>query len=170
MADERRVFIGTDYGTNAGAIPFLGNYNFHEANVIVWSPSALTNELSKSGQIVPQQMYKTIVERLTSLGQWVEQGHTLVLIGANTVPFNYADAGNVARNTRLEAIAPFVGVEFVPASGTRVEYCGPSNLQAVFSNLIPRMRYDCLLNGAELVPLLRVAAATVGTNQVRGLP
>jgi hypothetical protein len=166
MTDERLLFIGSDYGIGAGGIPLLGNHNFHEANFIICSPMTLAGELAKLGQIVPQRTYASMLERLTSLGQWVEQGHTLVLIGANTVPFSYVDAGNVGRSIRLEEIPPFAGVQFVAASGTRVEYCGPSNLQVAFRNLIPRMKYECLLDGADLTPLLRVAAATMGTNQV----
>ncbi|WP_420966821.1 hypothetical protein [Bradyrhizobium sp. B120] len=166
--DERRLFIGMDYGTGAGAVPLLGNHNLDEANIIFWTPSTLASELAKLGTVIPAHAHSSLQQRLALLTRWVEQGHTLVLIGASTLPFAHYDKSGAGRQARLEEFAPLAGIDFSVATGTRVEYCGPSTLANVFTSLVPRMRYDCLLNSAELVPLLRVAAATTGTLQVIG--
>lgn len=75
---------------------------------------------------------------------------------------------NIAQNSRLEEYAPLSGISFLTATGTRVDYCGPPALKEVFESKLSRFRYDSLIAGEALVPLLRVAAATAGTSQIVG--
>jgi hypothetical protein len=168
MAEERRLFIGADYGTNAGVFPLLGNHNLHEANVIFWHPPSVMSELAKHGNVAPAYIKSVLEDRLTALRDWVEQGHTLVVVGTRSLPFQHHDDFGNLRSTCLEELNPLLGIDFVSASGTRIEFCGPPWMAEAFRNLVPRMTYQCLLQGADLKPLLRVAAATTGAVQIIG--
>jgi len=59
-------------------------------------------------------------------------------------------------------------LSFTTTTGSRLEYCGPPAMEEVFESHLARFRYNSLIIGEGLVPLLRVAAATVGTIQVVG--
>jgi hypothetical protein len=65
-------------------------------------------------------------------------------------------------------LAPLDGLSFTTTTGARLEYCGPPAIEEIFESQLARFRYDSLITGEGLVPLLRVAAATLGTMQVVG--
>jgi hypothetical protein len=167
MSNDRRLFIGPNCVGEA-YVPFLGSHNFDEANVIFWSPLTIALEFQREGHLVQQATYQMLQGRMSALAAWVTQGHTLVLIGSNTVPFQYVDNQNVGRIACLEQAAPLVGVNFKVATGARAEYCGPSWIEEVFRDQLPNMRYDTLISGDELTPLLRVGAAIAGAQQIIG--
>jgi hypothetical protein len=160
--DDRRLFIGGSYGVSSEAIPFLGTRNFNEANTLFLTWSSVANEVVKSGHSLSFSVFSQLEKRLAELNEWVARGHTLILIGSFSVPFVHVNKQNMAVSTRLEAFAPLNQVEFVVASGTRVQYCGPPSAEEVFSDQLGRIRYETLLKSDSIVPLLRVAAATAG--------
>lgn len=169
MRGDRRLFIGPNCFGEA-YVPFLGTHNFDEANVIFWSPQTIVGELQHKGQghLVQPDMYKMLQARMSALAAWVSEGHTLVLIDSNTVSFQYVDHQNMAQHACLEHTPPLVGVSFKAATGVHVEYCGPSWTDEVFRDQIPRIRYNTMIVGDELTPLLRVRAATAGAQQIIG--
>jgi hypothetical protein len=168
MTEQQRLFIGRDYGTGARVVPFLGNHNIHEANLIFWHPPSLLEELAPHGKLIPPSMKALLEQKMTALSEWVQQGHTLIVVGTHSLSFRYQDAVGQHKVFRLESLAPLKEVAFVAASGSRIEFCGPPRMKDVFSNLLPRMTYQCLMSGSNLEPLLRVAAATTGAVQIVG--
>ncbi|KYK49468.1 hypothetical protein A1D31_24435 [Bradyrhizobium liaoningense] len=167
--NHQRLFVGSNYGAEGETIQFLGTRNFNETDVIFVTYLALASEFLNPGNLVPWTVYSALERRLTELNDWISRGHTLVVIGAFSVPVAYATDTNKARSTRLEDISPLNLVEFTSASGSRVEYCGPPVAEEVFSDVLGRLKYESLLNGENFIPLLRVAAATGGgASQVVG--
>ncbi|MFX5401127.1 hypothetical protein ABTD25_20275, partial [Acinetobacter baumannii] len=65
-------------------------------------------------------------DRLSSLADWIRQGHTLILIGHAPLKYNFQDpqSGRVVP-VPLEGHPPLDEIEFKSAVGTRIEYCGP---------------------------------------------
>ncbi len=159
--NDRRLFIGNNYGTAGEEIAFLSTRNFNEANIIFLTYPSAAAEFYKSGQAVTWLTFSRLTARLAELSDWISRGHTLVVFGAFSVPFTHVNKqNNLATNTRLEDISPFDQVSFVAASGSRVEYCGPVAAQEVFGDVVECLRYENLLDSKSIVPLLRVAAAS----------
>ena len=161
-SDDRWLFVGNSYGAATEAIHFLSTRNFNEADTIFLSLPSVASEFVKPGHSVQFSTYSILEARLAELNGWVSRGHTLVVIGSSSVPFTFVNQQKAAIRTRLEKMAPLDDVEFVPASGARVQYCGPPAAEEVFSDAIRRIRYENLLKSKSIVPLLRVAAATAG--------
>ena len=105
---------------------------------------------------------------MSALANWVAQGHTLILIGSNTIPFRYYNDQNIVQDACLETTEPLAGVDFIAATGTRVEYCGPPAAEEIFNSQLSRFRYDGLIKSKEVTPLLRVAAVTAAAPQIVG--
>lgn len=166
---HQRLFVGSNYGAEGETIRLLGTRNFNETNVIFVSHLSLVSEFLDPGHAVQWLLYSILERRLTELNDWVSRGHTLVVIGASSVSFVYATNINKGITTRLEQISPLDRIEFTSASGSRVEYCGPPVAEEVFSDVLGRLKYESLLKGEDVIPLLRVAAATGGgASQVVG--
>lgn len=164
---DRRLFIGSDFGTGEGSVGFLSNRNFHESNLIVWTPSSVIAEMTLHGNPIPKGTVDILARRLEHLKEWVSQGHTLILVGHTPVPYRYK-AHPSSIHSALERYAPLDEVSFRIAAGTRVEYCGPSSVADLFTKHLQVLRYDVILGGANLTPLLRVALGSPGATQIVG--
>ena len=168
MAAYKRALIGSSFGTGEETVAFLSNRNFHELNIVVWMPTTVTKEMDSHGQQpYPKAAVAALERRLAHLAEWVAQGHTLILVRHGPVPYRFKQAG-ASSYSALERHAPLDGIEFSIAAGTRVEYCGPASAADVFKKHLPKLRYDAVLAGEGLVPLLRVARGSPGPTQIVG--
>lgn len=170
MSNDKRLLFGSDFGTGESALHFLSNQNFHEASLIVWQPS------TAFGEVHPQQHGRAVAsldtamllsDRLSSLADWIRQGHTLILIGHAPLKYNFQDpqSGRVVP-VPLEGHPPLDEIEFKSAGGTRIEYCGPASASNLFKPHLPLLKYDVVIGGEGLAPLLRVALGGRGEPQI----
>lgn len=167
MASDKRLLVGSSFGTGEEYVNFLSNRNFHESNVAIWKPSAVIGEMSSSGPSVQQTTIATLERRLAHLSEWVTQGHTLILIDHAPALFRYKVQASV-RTLVLETYAPLDGISFTVAAGTRVEYCGPPSFADLLASHIPLLKYEVVLTADDLKPLLKVASGSPGVTQVVG--
>jgi hypothetical protein len=168
VPSDKRLFIGSDFGTGEGAVGFLSNRNFHESNLIVWTPSSVIAEMTPRGNPFPKDVIDTLQRRLAHLREWVAQGHTLILVGHGPVPYRYKVNSHQTNHSALEKCPPLDEINLRIAAGTRVEYCGPAPVADLFTNHLQVLRYDVVLGGANLTPLLRVALGSPGATQIVG--
>ena len=167
MPSDKRLFIGTDFGTGEGAVGFLSNRNFHESNLIIWTPSSVIAEMSPHGNPHPSTVVKALGQRLSHLAEWVAEGHTLILVGHVPVTYRYKGVPNTIVSA-LERHAPLDDINFRIAGGNRVEYCGPASVSDLLASHLQFLKYDVVLSGANLTPLLRVALGSPGATQIVG--
>lgn len=167
MASQKRLLIGSGFGTSETSINFLSNHNFHEANLIIWHPESILNELGSANNPILSTKVAALRRRLSDLSDWIFQGNTLILINHTAVSFRYREAGSTFVGT-LEKYAPLNCVEHVSAEGKRVEYCGPSSVSDLLASHIPLLQYKVVIEGEGLVPLLKVELGRKGASQIVG--
>jgi hypothetical protein len=167
LPGDKRLFIGSDFGTTEGSVAFLSNRNFHESNLIVWCPFSVISEMNSHGHPYPLGTMKALERRLTHLTEWLLDGNALVLLSHQPASFWYQDPPDTHPSS-LDWLSPLDGIDFKLAAGTRVEYCGPPSAFDLFADHLQFLQYDVLLSGADLIPLLRVALGSPGATQIVG--
>ncbi|MGJ5077178.1 hypothetical protein [Bradyrhizobium oligotrophicum] len=156
------LFIGNSYGAAGQTISLTGTHNLNETRLIFLTYSSLLGEFSSPGKDVPFKVYLQLEKRLNELDEWILQGNTLVIFGASSFRFRYNNIANSSVPMHLEAMRPLDQVEFITASGSRVEYCGPLLAKDVFNDVLQKLGYQSVIKSDTLVPLLRAKTATGG--------
>jgi hypothetical protein len=93
-------------GAAYGASTLLDTTNLYEHELIFLSPPQLFGEMNASN-VVHKSMLNRFVGRLNELVDWVQRGHTLIVLGLMPAPFRWADSNQVIQQSSLEQLKPF---------------------------------------------------------------
>jgi hypothetical protein len=166
MDNERVLIIGPSAFFRKSAL--ISGTHLEEFNVIILHPSIV----SKTFEGSPGQKTANAIEaHITKLLDWVKRGNSLIILDAPPLPFHFEYVEFPSRSKKIYEplkAEPFVGIQFMPADGQLIEFCGPPSVEPVMALMIPDMRYQAILQSKTLSPLLRVSRGQRGREQIVG--
>jgi hypothetical protein len=149
---------GDQYRGYRGSV-LLSTTNIDEHELIFFSPRELFAELNAS-QGVSAKLYQDLLLRMIELQQWVERGHTLVVLGLYPLSFTTEVNGEILNN-RLPLLKE---ISITAKTGNRIESVPEKGISDLLGGLATSLMYDVVISGPSLIPLLtvRTAHASVG--------
>jgi hypothetical protein len=144
---------------------FFANVNLREFQVLIFDMQSFSAEISevqsKSGGYGESLgIFDEIRFKLIEILKWIYLGNSLFIIGNK---FPQSVPGRSYRE-----LEPFSWIEFHYLGGRLLEYCGPPIAQEIFVTILPLLRYQAILNGDGLEPLLKVSTGDSGPRQLVG--
>lgn len=174
MDNSRTLIIGFPAPGDFHGGKLLSNVNLDEYTCIIWNIASLAQELSKVGKFDGSAMseeVKKIVERIVSqsvdrLMQWVAAGHWLVAVTDRPATMVWQNILGNRGEYQLDARLLIDGLQLHAISGTRVEYVGLEGAEPYFINCRDLFRYEVVLEGGSISPLLVASRASKGPRQI----
>ena len=150
-------------GSVYGGSTLLDTTNLYEHELIFLSPSQLLAEMNAQA-VVNKGILDRFIRRLGELVEWVERGHTLVVLGLMPAPFSWAANNQGPQRTALEKLKPFDALTLTFKSGNSIQ--AVPSVTALFEGIVQSMSYRVVLDGPSLNPLLTVRT----THRTTGRP
>jgi hypothetical protein len=165
MDNERVLIIGP--GGLFRKSTLISGTHLEEFKVIIFHPSTVIEEWRSAPG---QQRAIKIRAHIENLIEWVKRGNSLIILDAKPLPvqLEYLASRRLKISYELLKDAPFADIQFMPASGQLIEFCGPPSAQQVMAPLLPQLHYQTILQSKELSPLLKVSRGQQGGNQIVG--
>jgi len=113
---------------------------------------------NRGGGQVREEWIVAAYSRIALVDEWVRQGHSLIVIVPRLHPIEYG--------FDLTKHEIFSGIKFSTASGGSIEYCGPTEAKPLLGLFIGHLRYQSILEGEDLIALMRVHRARAGREQI----
>jgi hypothetical protein len=155
------------FGASGGYSSFRGGDLASDLNLSEFTTVILDSGLAFAKAGTPWQLYyfNAIVARLRELNNWIEDGHTAIIVLRNIGPIAVV-GGGVA--FALDQLPLFNFIQYSETSGTQIEYFGPSAAESFFKPWLARLCYDLIISSKPLRPLLRVNRGSKGSDQLVG--
>jgi hypothetical protein len=133
--------------------PLLTTMNLYEHDFLFLVPANLKGEL-KANQMVPEATHKAMAARMAELVQWVERGHTLVVLGLTPSDYHWQEPRGQAHKMSIENFPPFSNVKLTAKSGMSTR-SAPA-FASLLDPLVGSIDYQYVLKGPKLIPLIFV--------------
>ncbi|MFZ1922327.1 MAG: hypothetical protein WAU57_11925 [Xanthobacteraceae bacterium] len=143
-------------------ISLLSSVNLSEFDTLIYSPQHLVSELQGARQQTSLEYVYGAIARLEELSEWVTTGHSLVVLVTSLPLLNIQ---GLSQSRLLEGSFPLNLSAYQEASGRRIEYCGPKELEPLLSLFSAGLRYETVLLSEDIKPLFRVVQARPGVQQ-----
>jgi hypothetical protein len=159
MANSRTLVIGPAAPRDMRQGWLLSDTNLSEFSTIIWAPESLLREMAdRGGGRVREEWVVAAYSRIGLVDDWVRQGHSLIVIVPRLHPTEYG--------FDLTKHEIFSGINFSTASGGSIEYCGPTEAKPLLGLFIGHLHYQSILEGEDLIALMRVHRARAGREQI----
>jgi hypothetical protein len=145
----------------------LTTQSLYEFSTIIWVIDGIMNEMSPFPPQRQGALDVFLVQRTQQLQEWVDDGHTLIIVGPTATPVYRAFADGSWTACRVEAVFPLGLVTKVVTDGRKLEAAGNSGATTL-SSYFGRMTYRTTLASAAMVPLIFAQRATPGIKSVVG--
>jgi hypothetical protein len=143
---------------------FLTDANLYEYDTIILDPECITIELAHfGGPPYPEFAGEKFFERCEILANWISAGHTLIFLARRQISLQFVSNTGGIRDVipaSIQDMPIFEGLNFRNTTGTRVEFCGPSSVEAILNSFADNFRYETIIDGPQIQPLLRVQTST----------
>jgi hypothetical protein len=143
-------------------VSLTSDINLGEFSTVVFQPWDVLKGASK----LSSKDVHPIRTRIIALTEWVKLGNDIIVVLSRMPAATYHpndSTRNSAKPLDLLDAPLFAGTKFHAVSGSRIEFAGPPKSNEFFGQFIQNLKYEYIIQTANIVPLLRVSGANNST-------